>query len=270
MTLDPIGLIAGKGVYPIELARGARERGVERIHAVAFRGETCKEIEEVADEVVWMRVGRLGPFLDAFGAFGVSRAVMAGQITPSNLFNARLDKPMRELLTRLPRKNADTIFGAIGDELERIGVELLPASDFMDHARVEPGVLAGAPGDGEFADIRQGVELAKTCANLQAGQAVAIKQGTVIAVEGFEGTDRMILRAGRVGGPGCVVVKVARPRHDRRWDIPVVGTRTIRKLRKARCACLALEAGNAILLEKEEVIRLAREAGIHLVIVERT
>lgn len=268
--MEAIGLIAGKGVYPLELARGARKSGVERICAVAFRGETSREIEEVADQVVWIRVGQLGPFLEAFRSFGVSRAAMAGQITPSNLFHARLDKPMRALLHGLSRRNADTIFGAVGDELARVGVELLPASDFMEHARVEPGVWAGEPDDREWADIRQGLELAKVCAEQQAGQAVAIREGTVIAVEGFEGTDQMILRAGKVGGPGCVVVKVARRFHDRRWDIPVVGTRTIRKLCKARCACLALEAGNAILLEKEEVIRLAREAGIHLVVMERT
>jgi DUF1009 family protein len=122
--------------------------------------------------------------------------------------------------------------------------------------------------DQDKQDIRQGLELAKACARLQAGQSVAVKQGTVIAVEGFEGTDQMILRAGKIGGEGCVVVKIAQQRHDMRWDIPVVGTRTIRNLRKAKCRGLALEAGKAILLEREEVLRQAAEAGLFLVVLE--
>jgi DUF1009 family protein len=268
MSVESLGLIAGKGTYPLELARGARAQGISRICAVAFRGETAAEIAEVADEVVWIRVGELARFLEAFRVFGVSHAVMAGQIAPSNLFHARLDKPMRELLGRLPRRNADTIFGAIGDELNALGVELLPASAFMEDARVEAGLLTGKLEDQDEQDIRQGLELAKACARLQAGQSVAVKQGTVIAVEGFEGTDQMILRAGKIGGEGCVVVKIAQQRHDMRWDIPVVGTRTIRNLRKAKCRGLALEAGKAILLEREEVLRQAAEAGLFLVVLE--
>lgn len=268
MSIEALGLIAGKGAYPLELARNARAQGVDRICAVAFRGETSKNIETVADEVEWMRVGQLDPFLRAFREFGVDRAVMAGQITPSNLFSARLDKPMRDLLGRLPRKNADSIFGAVGEELAAIGVELLPASDFMESARVEAGVLTGEPSDRDGADIQQGMELAKACARLQAGQSVAVKQGTVIAVEGFEGTDKMIQRAGRVGGEGCVVVKVAQQLHDMRWDIPVVGTRTVRNLRKAKCRGLALEAGKAILLQREKVLDLMRDAGMFLLVLE--
>ncbi|MDA3874718.1 MAG: DUF1009 domain-containing protein, partial [Kiritimatiellae bacterium] len=134
-------IIAGKGAYPIELARSARSQGVKRVVAVAFRGETRKAIEQVADEVRWMYVGQLEAFRQAFREFGISQAVMAGQITPSNLFNARLDKAMRELLKSLPRKNADTIFGAVGDELAALNVTLLPACQFMESNLVRAGVL---------------------------------------------------------------------------------------------------------------------------------
>jgi DUF1009 family protein len=144
MMITHLGLIAGKGAYPLELARSAREQGVVYLAAVAFRGETSKEIESVADEVTWMHVGQLGPFMEAFRRFEVHHAVMAGQITPSNLFTARLDKPMMEMLARLPRKNADKIFGAVGDTLASVGVELLPAHEFMQSSRVEPGVLCGS------------------------------------------------------------------------------------------------------------------------------
>ncbi|MGA0334261.1 MAG: LpxI family protein, partial [Kiritimatiellia bacterium] len=259
----------GKGAYPVELARSARAQGVKKITAVAFRGETRKEITQVVDEVRWMFVGELENFRQAFVDFGIPCAVMAGQITPSNLFHARLDKAMRELLKSLPRKNADTIFGAIGRELQTLGVELLPAHQFMDLNLVQAGILTRrAPTPQEQQDIVQGTELAKSCAKLQAGQSVAIKQGTVIAVEGFEGTDQMILRAGKVGGEGCVIVKMAQPRHDMRWDIPVIGMTTLKKLKKARCSCLAVEAGKVILLEKESVLEAANAAGISLVVLE--
>jgi len=258
-------LLAGKGAYPLELARSARAHGVTRLVALAFRGESSKQLESHCDEVHWMYVGQLGALRKAVRAAGITRAVMAGQITPSNLFNARLDKPMRELLRRLPRRNADTIFGAVGDELKEMGVTLLPAHQFMIQHLVPAGVLTRAEPDPEVMDdIRQGIDLAKTCARLQAGQSVAIKQGTVIAVEGFEGTDQMILRAGKVGGEGCVIVKVARDGHDMRWDIPVVGMTTLKNLRRAKCRCLALEAGKVLLLEKENVINAAEAAGICL------
>jgi len=262
-------IIAGKGAYPIELARSARSQGVSKIAAVAFRGETRKQIEEVVDEVRWMYVGELGNFRKALRSFEMNQAVMAGQITPSNLFNARLDKAMRDLLKSLPRKNADTIFGAIGDELSALGVELLPAHPFMKLNLVEEGRLTALhPTKQQELDIQQGLDLAKCCAKLQAGQSVAIKEGTVIAVEGFEGTDQMILRSGKVGGEGCVIVKVAQQGHDMRWDIPVVGMTTLKTLKKAKCGCLAMEAGKVILLEKEKVVAAAEAAGICLVVLE--
>jgi UDP-2,3-diacylglucosamine hydrolase len=262
-------IIAGKGAYPLELARSARTQGVQRVVAVAFKGETSKEIAEEVDDVHWMYVGELASFRKAFKDFGISQAVMAGQITPSNLFNARLDKAMRELLKSLPRKNADTIFGAIGNELKQLDVELLPAHQFMQSNLVTPGVLTDVqPTAQQQQDIRQGLELARCCAKLQAGQSVAIKQGTVIAVEGFEGTDKMILRSGKVGGEGCVIVKAAQVSHDMRWDIPVVGMTTLKNLKKAKCSCMAMEAGKVILLEKEKVVAAADAAGICLVVWE--
>ncbi len=267
--IEELLLIAGKGAYPVELACSARKQGLKKIVAIAFKGETRKEIETVVDEVCWMYVGELESFRQALRDFAVPQAVMAGQITPSNLFNARLDKAMRELLKSLPRKNADSIFGAVGDEMKKLGVELLPAHQFMQANLVESGVLTALePTDQQKSDIQQGLQLAKACAKLQAGQSVAIKEGTVIAVEGFEGTDQMILRSGKVGGEGCVIVKAAQQRHDMRWDIPVVGLTTLKNLKKAKCGCLAMEAGKVILLEKEKVVAGADAAGICLVVLE--
>ncbi|WFB34859.1 UDP-2,3-diacylglucosamine diphosphatase LpxI [Kiritimatiellota bacterium B12222] len=262
-------LIAGKGAYPLELIRSARAEGVTRISVVAFKGETSKDIVPLADQVTWMYVGEYAKLTQAAIDSHCPVAVMAGQITPSNLFNARLDKSMRELLARLPKKNADTIFGAVGDDLKALGVDLLPAHHFMTQNLVKPGTLTTSqPDDQQQRDIQQGLELAKCCAKLQAGQSVAIKEGTVIAVEGFEGTDKMIQRAGKLGGAGCVIVKVAQERHDMRWDIPVVGMTTIKNLKKADCSCLAMEAGKVIMLEQESVIKAANAAGICLMVLE--
>ncbi len=265
-----ICILAGRGAYPLELARSARAQGVRRVVAVAFRGETERGLKGEVDAIRWVYVGHLASFLAAVRELGAEEAVMAGQIRPSNLFLTRLDKPMRELLGRLPRRNADTIFGAVGEELRKIGVRLLPASQFMESSIPGAGTLSKRePSQEEWADIRQGYELAKMSARMQAGQAVVIKRGTVMAVEAFEGTDRMIRRAGKVGGAGGVVVKVAQAGHDMRFDIPVVGMRTLQSLKKARCRCLALEAGHAVVLERERFMKEADRLGMAVVVVSQ-
>lgn len=261
-------ILAGRGMYPVELAESARAAGVERVVAVGFRGETRRDLKGVVDEMRWVYVGHLRSLFEAVEALGVEEAVMAGQIKPSNLFLTRLDGPMRALLASLPRRNADTIFGAVGEALAARGVTLSHAGRFMESRIPAAGVLTRRePSEAEWGDIRQGFALAKMAAAYKAGQSVVIKRGTVIAVEGFEGTDRMICRAGRVGGAGGVVVKVAQPEHDMRFDIPVVGMRTLRSLRSAKCGCLALEAGHAVVLERERFVAGADRLGIAVVVV---
>ena len=208
---ESLGIIAGKGVYPRLLADSARKQGVKRLFAVAFRKETDPVLEKYADQVEWLYLGQLGAMLDAFKASGVKHAVMAGQITPTHLFRIRMDAPMLALLARLRVRNAETIFGAVGDELKKIGVELLPASLFMEHTMPEAGVLsARRPTEQERADIELGMNVAKLTSGLDIGQTVVIKNGTILAVEAFEGTDAAIARAGELGGAGAVVVKVAK------------------------------------------------------------
>ena len=268
LFMKSICILAGRGVYPVELAESARAAGVERVVAVGFRGETRRELAKVVDELRWVYVGHLQSLLEAVKDLEVEEAVMAGQIRPSNLFLTRLDAPMRALLASLPRRNADTIFGAVGEELATLGVTLSHAGRFMESRMPKEGVLtAREPSPEEWADIRQGFELAKVSAAYKAGQAVVIKRGTVIAVEGFEGTDQMIRRAGKVGGKGGVVVKVAQPAHDMRFDIPVVGMRTLQSLQKAGCSCLALEAGHAVVLERERFVSGADRLGIAVAVV---
>lgn len=271
--VESLGIIAGKGAYPLILARSARAQGVKRLFAVAFKGETDKRITALVDEVHWQYVGQLAPFLAAFERSGVGGAVMAGQITPRNLFNLRFDKAMSEMLGSLPRKNADTIFGAIGDRLRGVGVELLPASAFMESEMPGPGQLTNrAPNEQEAADLDHGFHIAKVSSGHNIGQTVVIKDGVVLAVEAFEGTDKAILRGGKLGrgrgekgGGGGVVVKVAMTGHDMRFDIPVVGLKTLKSIAKAGVTALGIEAGRTILLEREAVLDEANRMGLSIV-----
>lgn len=260
---ESLGIIAGKGVYPRLLADSARKQGVKRLFAVAFRKETDPMLEKYVDQVEWLYLGQLGAMLDALKASGVKHVVMAGQITPTHLFRIRMDGPMLALLSRLRVRNAETIFGAVGNELKKIDVELMPASLFMEHAMPEAGVLSSrAPTEQEAADIQLGLKVAKLTSGLDIGQTVVIKNGTILAVEAFEGTDAAITRAGELGGAGSVVVKVAKRGHDMRFDIPVIGEHTMKSLRRIKAAALAIEAKRTILLDREVVIAEADRQGL--------
>jgi len=262
-----LGLLAGKGSYPLMLAESARQQGVKRIHAFAFRGESNRAIESLVDSVTWIRFGELQKLVDALRAQGIGKAVMAGQITPTIVFRMRLDARARERLRQIKRRNAHTLYGAVVEELANDGIEMLPASSFMESHLAGTGQLTDrAPSPPEEKDIAFGFEIAKAASGLDIGQTVVVKNGTVLAIEAFEGTDRTIRRCGRFGHAGAVVVKVAKQDHDMRFDIPAIGKRTIRSMRRGKASCLALEAGRAIVLDRDEVIRQANRHGIAIVV----
>jgi DUF1009 family protein len=261
-------VIAGKGVYPLELAAAARRRQVQRLIVAAFRGETDRAVARWADDVIWLRLGSLTDLLDAVQKTGIRYAVMVGQITPTHIFNLRLDQAMLDLLRSLPVKNAETVFGTVAERLKGLGIELLPASLFMEEAMPLPGVLTQRrPTPREEQDIALGLKIAKSTSGLDIGQTVVVKDGIVIAVEAFEGTDATIRRAGQLAGRGAVVVKVAKRGHDMRFDIPVIGMHTMKILRKAKAAVLALEARRTILLERDNVVAEADRLGMVLTAV---
>ena len=267
---DSLCLLAGKGAYPLILAQSAKKEGVRRLFVIAFRKETDRAIEKYADEVAWIYLGQLRRMLDAIRDSGVKHAVMAGQITPTHLFRVRMDAMMLSMLRPLPERNAETIFGAVANELTEMGVHLMPASTFMDSHMPGPGILSErGPTERELADAQMGFKVAATTSDLDVGQTVVIKEGTILAVEAFDGTDETIARAGRLGGKGIVVVKVAKPNHDMRFDIPVIGMRTMKLLKKVKAAALAIQAGRAILLEREKIIVAANAMGLCLFAVER-
>ncbi len=262
-------LIAGGGVYPLELLRSARAQGVQRIVALAFRGETDRTVATEADEVRWLSVGRLREFLDVAASFGIPDVVMAGRIRPVRLFHLRPDREAFELLKTLRVKNAETIFGAIANRLGERGLALRPAHWFMERAMPAAGVLGRRPPTPrEESDIALGRRVARATSGLDIGQTVVVRDGVILAIEAFEGTDAAIRRAGRIAGPGAVVVKRAKRNHDMRFDIPVVGRRTLRVLRRVRASALALEAGRTIILEREAVIREADRLNLCLLAFE--
>ncbi len=265
---DSIGLIAGKGVYPLLLAQSAKKQGVKNVFAIAFSKETKPEIEKYADEVKWIRLGQLQAMLDTLQNSGIKHAVMAGQITPTHLFRVRMDKRMISLLKQLTFRNAETIFGAVANELKSIGIQLMPASMFMENHMSTPGIMTKrTPSDSERTDVDLGVKAAQAISSMNIGQTVVIKNGTVLAVEAFEGTDDTIKRAGKLGGPGSVVVKLAKHEHDMRFDIPVIGIHTIKMLKQIKASVLAIEAGRSILLEQDRIIKEANKIGLSLIVL---
>ena len=265
-TPDVLGIIAGSGVYPLLVADSARRAGVQKIVAAAFTGETNPKLEQSVDEIQWMRVGQLARLTGFFRAAGIRHCIMAGQIAPRNLFDLRPDWKALLLLARLKRRNAETIFGAIADELAGAGVELLPATTFIEEFLAPAGLIAGRRlSRREEADVALGFETAKEMSRLDIGQTVVVKNGTVLAVEAFEGTNEAIKRGGLLARKDAVVVKVAKPNQDVRFDVPVIGPDTVRVAAEANIRVIAVEAGRTLLLEKQELATAADAANVSVV-----
>ncbi len=268
-SFSELGIIAGNGAYPFAMVKAARAAGVTRIVTAAFEGETDPKLAELVDEIDWMRVGQLGRMIKTFASRGIHHAVMAGQIAPGNLFDLRPDLKAFLVLARLKERNAETIFGAIGDELAKAGVELLQATTFMEEHLAKSGVFAGPKlARKELSDVRFGFKIAKDVSRLDIGQTVVVKGGTVLAVEGFDGTNATIRRGGELGKGGAVVVKVSKPNQDFRFDVPVVGPATLETAAEAKIRVIAVEAGRTLLMERERLEEMAARLNISLFGIE--
>ena len=264
--LDHLGIIAGNGVYPQVLAKAARSAGVGKITAVAFTGETDPKLAGLADEIFWLRVGQLNLLLSVLHESGAHRAIMAGQIAPQNLFDLHPDWRALLLLARLKQRNAESIFSAIAMELEKAGVTLLPATTFLEQSLAAGGLIAGPKlSRREKADIEFGWEIAKRVASLDVGQTIVVKNGTVLAVEAFEGTNETIRRGGALGRGGATVIKLSKLNQDMRFDVPVIGMETIRVATEGKIRVIAVEAGRTLVLEKDRVVEAANNAKITIV-----
>ncbi len=270
LALESIGLIAGSRSLPLEFARLARAAGVKRIVAVAAQGETDPALAGLVDEIVWLNVGQLGKMISTFASRGIKHCVMAGQLAPKNLFDLRPDLRAMGILLRLKQKNAHTLFGAVADELKKDGVELVDATPWLAPLMPQGGFTWGPKLSAEQkADVEFGFNIAKEISRLEIGQLVVVKNGTVLAVEGFEGTDKCLARGGELAGKsgGAVAVKVAKLNHDMRFDIPCIGAKTFETCAAAKISVLALESGKSLLLEREVCEDLARKNKISVTTV---
>ena len=269
-TIQSLGVIAGNRTLPLLFARQARAAGVTRLVAVAFESETDPALASLVEDIVWLRVGQLGKMIAAFTERGVKQCVMVGQIAPKNLFDLRPDLRAMGMLLRLKEKNAHTIFSAIAEELKKEGVELIAATPWLAPLMPGAGFALGPTLSAEQrADVEFGFRIAKEVSRLEIGQTVVVKNGMVLAVEGFEGTDKCLARGGELAGKegGAVAVKVAKPGHDMRFDIPCIGAQTLTICADAGIAVLALEAGKTLLLDADEVKQLAAKRKISLTTV---
>ncbi|TAE78460.1 MAG: LpxI family protein [Verrucomicrobia bacterium] len=262
-----IGIIAGNGVYPETFARAARSKspGI-RLVAAAFEGETSPSFLELADNSAWFRVGQLGKLIKFFKSQGVNEAIMVGQIAPKNLFDLRPDLRTLMLLARLKERNAESLFGGIGEELAKDGIHLLPATTFLEDLLPPVGHVCGPSfKKRQLEDAAFGFRIAKESSRLDIGQTVVIRHGTVLAVEAFEGTNACIRRGGELGrGKDVMLVKVSKPDQDFRFDVPVVGPQTIETCLAAGIHSIAIEAEKTLLLDRDLVFRLCEEHGIGL------
>jgi UDP-2,3-diacylglucosamine hydrolase len=263
-TLQNWGLIAGNGDFPFLVLEGARSRGIE-MAVIAIREEASPALERATKRLHWISLGELGRGIELLHQEGVKHAVMAGQVKHNKIFSSiRPDWRLAKLLFSLPTKSTDSLIGAVAKVLEDEGIELVDSTKFLGPLLPAEGVLtARAPSPVEAGDIAYGREVAQQIAALDLGQTVVIRDRACVAVEAMEGTDETIERAaGFAGGQPLVVVKVSKPQQDMRFDVPVVGVRTIEVMRRANATALAIDARRTLLFDRDALIRAADAAGI--------
>lgn len=264
-TTRTIGVIAGNGVYPATFVEAARRKcpGV-RLVVAAFENETDPALKDSVDAWEWLRVGQLGKMIKHFRREGATEAIMVGQIAPKNLFDLRPDLRTLMVLARVKERNAETLFGAIGEELAKDGITLLPATTFLEELLPAPGPVCGpAMKKRQLEDAAFGFRIAKESSRLDIGQSVVVRHGTVLAVEAFEGTNACIRRGGELGrGREVILAKVSKQNQDFRFDVPVIGPHTIETCVEAGVTGIVIEARRTLLLDKSNVERLCKEHGV--------
>ena len=268
--MEKIGLIAGNRKFPFLFAGEAKKKNYY-VLAVAIKGDTSPRLKNFVDKIYWVGLSELNRMCDIFRAEGITRVIMAGQVSPKRLFSNEVKNSpeLQSLLSQITDRRADSIFRAIARRLEVAGLELLDSTTFIEEHLPAKGVLTSVGPDAAVSeDIKFGFDLAKTIAGLDIGQTVAVKDKAIVAVEALEGTDNLIRRAGLLSrGSGVTVVKVSKPKQDARFDIPVVGLNTVRTLVKAGAKCLAIEAGKTLFIDRVPALRLADKKGICIVAV---
>ena len=258
------GLIAGNGDFPFLVLEGARSRGID-MAVIAIKEEASPELAQRAGRLHWVSLGELSRTIELLHQEGVQHAVMAGQVKHNKIFSAiRPDWKLAKLLLSLPVKNTDSLIGAVARVLHDEGIELVDSTKFLGTLLPVEGILTRrSPDQSESADIAYGRHVAQQIAALDLGQTVVVRDRACVAIEAMEGTDETIERAARItGGQRIVVVKVSKPTQDMRFDVPVVGLRTIEVMHRSNATALALDAGKTLLFDRDRLIAAADEAGI--------
>lgn len=262
-------IVAGAGSYPRLIAEGAKRAGVACVDVVSIKGSTDRATIRAADHVHPITLAGIAEGIRWVGAHGYDGVVLAGQVNPLSLFRGRFDAEIRSALASLPAKNAHTIFKKLIELFEASHVKVLPASLYMDDNMPGVGVLTKRGfSPAERSDIDYAQTVVRDMGVHDVGQTVLVKAGMVLAVEAFEGTNAALRRGGRLGGRGAVVFKAAREGHDMRFDIPVVGLKTLKIMHRMGITALGFQAGRLVLLDREAVVDFANRKNIALVGVD--
>lgn len=265
--MEKIGLIAGRGNFPLLFAQQAKIAGY-RLVAVGIKRNTRPRIRKYVDILHWIEVREFNRIIGIFKKEDVSKVAMAGQINPYFLFNPKIMAcaQVEAFFGKIEDRRADTVFRAFVDKLQEAHFELLNSTIFLSAYMPQESVLTRRnPDDEEYKDIRFGFKIAKHLGSMDIGQSVCVKNGVILAVESIEGTDNTIKRAAGLARSSVVLVKTSKPSQDMRFDVPVVGLKTIRNLPQG--SCLAIEAGKALFLDQNEALRLAEKKDIAILAV---
>lgn len=259
-------IFAGRGEYPQYVLDGARAAGVEEIVILGVRGMTSKKLLKQADRWKIFGIGELEGALRWIEEVQIKHVILVGQITPLALFRSRFDALTRKLLSEMPVKNAHTIFSTVIREIEKRNCTVIPSSCFMGEHIPGEGLLTDRPlTEGESSDITFGHRVAMGICDLDVGQTILVKEGMVLAVEAFEGTNKTLRRGAKLGGKGAVMIKVAKKGHDMRFDIPVFGEHTLKLCKKCHIRAVAFQANRLVMINRDKVIALANRYGIALI-----
>ncbi|MCJ7600618.1 MAG: UDP-2,3-diacylglucosamine diphosphatase LpxI [Desulfobulbaceae bacterium] len=264
-----IGIIAGGGQFPYLFAEAAKKAGREVV-IIGHKGESHPDLEAVADRFCWVKLGQLGKIIKFFQSEKVEETVFLGTITKTRIFRDVLpDLKGISLWNKIDVRQDDSILRAFANELEKEGIKVLDSTLYLQHLLFPAGILTRKkPTAGQRRDIDFGFQMARAIGKLDIGQCVVVRDMAVVAVEAIEGTDAAIKRGGALARENTVVVKVKKPDQDLRFDLPAIGPTTIESMLQARAAVLAVEAGQALLFDRETVISQADKAGIVVVGVQ--
>ena len=262
-----LGLIAGNGKFPFIFAQEAKKQNFKIISA-GVKGDTSFFLRFFVNKFSLFHVGELKKLFTYFKEEGVEQVIMAGQVNQDNLFDSaiKFDEDFQQIFEAIKDRKADTIFSAVADKLKEQGIELVDSTFLLKKYLAPKGTITKrGPTLKELEDIQFGRDIAKAMGGIDVGQTVVVKDKAIVAIEAMEGTDRTILRGGIIAKSGAVVVKMSKPDQDLRFDVPVVGPRTIRTMIKCRAKCLGIESGKTLLIDQNMILKLANQAGICIV-----